>query len=1010
MTFSPVKSVSALWAVAPLDVAREIEECHDAAVADALAFMEAHGAFTRSGAAGVAQVDTTGLIGTAFTHRDSRAGDPDLHTHVAISNKVATIDANGVQRWLALDGQPLHRVMVSVSELYNTRLEAHLGQRLGLQFTEMTPPGRGKRPIREIIGVNTELNTRWSSRRQAIEARTAELSKQFQADHGREPTNVEAIALAQQATLESREAKHEPRSLAEQRQTWRAEAIEVLGGRHQLTQMIGQTLSTRRHHTVTPATPEWISTQGEKAITTVAMTRSTWQRHHVLAEAQRIVRSTGHAADDTLAQRITAAALAEPISLPLARIDDGDMAEPAALRRRDGSSVYTRYGTALYTSAEILSAERRILHAATLDGGRTVADTDVEIALADSAARGKDLNPGQIALVTEMATNGRCVALALAPAGAGKTTAMAALSHAWRNSGGTVLGLAPTAAASINLGADLTAPTDTLDKYIHLIDNPPRSAIPKWFSTVDASTLLIVDEAGKAGTLQLDAVISHALAKGATVRLVGDDGQIASISAGGVLRDIAAETDALTLSQLMRFTAPEEGAASLALRAGDPSGIGFYIDHGRVHVGADETAADMAFHAWLADQRAGRDTLLLAPTNAIVDELNVRARTARLAMLAQADPQWRPGRETLLSDQLAASAGDIIRTRDNARWLRLSATDYVRNGYTYEVLEVGSDGALRVRHIGTDRKITLPADYVTSQVTLGYATTIDGAQGLTAGHSCHVVAAEHITRQLLYVALTRGRVENHIYLSTAEDDPHRILAPKATHPDTAVDVLSKILARDGAQVSATTTEREAADPLLRIAAAADMYHDALGTAAENHLGATRLDKLATLADTLYPRLTHAQGWPVLHHHLALLACAGHNPAAALSEAVAKGGLDAGVRVDPRGGKIALRDVYQSWLASRPDLSAKVRRGYEDNWRLRIEPQFGSWPIGKIDHQSIQQWVNAMSASGLGPRTVRWTHSVLKMTLDRAIEEDQLLGKTPQHAPTFRRCATLPTSI
>ncbi len=209
------------------------------------------------------------------------------------------------------------------------------------------------------------------------------------------------------------------------------------------------------------------------------MTRSTWQRHHVLAEAQRIVRSTGHAADDTLAQRITAAALAEPISLPLARIDDGEMGEPAALRRRDGSSVYTRNGTALYTSAEILSAERRILHAATLDGGRTVADTDVEIALADSAARGKDLNPGQVALVTEMATNGRRVALALAPAGAGKTTAMAALSHAWRNSGGTVLGLAPTAAASINLGADLTAPTDTLDKYIHLIDNPSQIGDPE---------------------------------------------------------------------------------------------------------------------------------------------------------------------------------------------------------------------------------------------------------------------------------------------------------------------------------------------------------------------------------------------------------------------------------------------------------------------------------------------------------------------------------------------------
>ena len=409
-----------------------------------------------------------------------------------------------------------------------------------------------------------------------------------------------------------------------------------------------------------------------------------------------------------------------------------------------------------------------------------------------------------------------------------------------------------------------------------------------------------------------------------------------------MLRDIAAETDALTLSQLVRFTAPEEGAASLALRAGDPSGIGFYIDRGRVHVGADETAADMAFQAWLADQRAGRDTLLLAPTNAIVDELNVRARSARLAALAQADPQWRPGRETVLSDQLAASAGDIIRTRDNARWLRLSATDYVRNGYTYEVLEVGVDGSLRVRHIGTDREITLPADYVTSEVTLGYATTIDGAQGLTAGYSCHVVGAEHITRQLLYVALTRGRVENHVYLSTAEDDPHRILAPKATHPDTAVDVLSKILARDGAQVSATTAQREAADPLLRIAAAADMYHDALGTAAENHLGATRLDKLATLADTLYPRLTHAQGWPVLRNHLALLACAGHNPAAALSEAVAKGGLDdagdpAAVldwRIDPTGGHSAGVGPLR-WLPAVPD-------------RLGENPQWGQYLHRRAD--------------------------------------------------------------
>lgn len=109
---------------------------------------------------------------------------------------------------------------------------------------------------------------------------------------------------------------------------------------------------------------------------------------------------------------------------------------------------------------------------------------------------------------------------------------------------------------------------------------------------------------------------------------------------------------------------------------------------------------------------------------------------------------------------------------------------------------------------------------------------------------------------------------------------------------------------------------------------------------------------------------------------------------------------AGEIVDPRGGKTELRDVYRSWLASRPDLSAKVRRGYEDNWRLRIEPRFGGWAIGKIDHDAIQAWVNDMATAGLGPRTVRWTHSVLKMTLDHAADAGRLIGRNPASRTTF----------
>ena len=90
LTFSPVKSVSTLWAVAPQEVAAQVEAAHHDAVKDALAFLEAHALYSREGARGVRQVDVTGMVAAAFTHRDSRAGDPDLHTHVAVANKVQT--------------------------------------------------------------------------------------------------------------------------------------------------------------------------------------------------------------------------------------------------------------------------------------------------------------------------------------------------------------------------------------------------------------------------------------------------------------------------------------------------------------------------------------------------------------------------------------------------------------------------------------------------------------------------------------------------------------------------------------------------------------------------------------------------------------------------------------------------------------------------------------------------------------------------------------------------------
>jgi hypothetical protein len=141
LTFSPVKSVSSFWAVADPHVAALIEEAHQAAVHDALGFIEAHALFTRQGRNGVRQVNVTGLVAAAFTHRDSRAGDPDLHTHVAVANKVQALDG----RWLSIDGRVLFKATVAASETYNTALEHHLNDRLGVRFAERTDtdPGNG---------------------------------------------------------------------------------------------------------------------------------------------------------------------------------------------------------------------------------------------------------------------------------------------------------------------------------------------------------------------------------------------------------------------------------------------------------------------------------------------------------------------------------------------------------------------------------------------------------------------------------------------------------------------------------------------------------------------------------------------------------------------------------------------------------------------------------------------------------------------------------------------------
>jgi conjugative relaxase-like TrwC/TraI family protein len=871
--FSPPKSVSVYWALADPQTAALVERCHQAAIRDAVSYQERDALFTRSGTDGIEQIDAEGMVATGFTHRDSRAGDPDLHTHVAVANKVRTTDG----RWLAIDGRLLYKSHVAASETYDASLRARLTETLGVGWVAR-PSRNGRRPVWEIDGIDEGLCRRFSSRRADIEEKAAELAASFRANHGRPPTGVEMIHLAQQANLATRRAKQEPRTLAEQRSTWRRQADALLGPGG--VDAMLRALPTE-HRRGPELTPEWYDHIASRVVTELEGGRATWQGWHVRAEALRQLAGIPLPSDEinAVVDRVVATVLHERSW----QLDPGDDAnEPEVLRRRDGHSVYFLAGSTTYSSSRVLTAEKRLLATAALTDGRRLDPAVVDLTLLESVANGTTLNDGQARLVTELATSGRRLQLAIAAAGTGKTTALAVLANAWTSSGGAVIGLAPSAAAAEVLAEHLGAvPCDTLAKLAHALDHPDTA--PDWVATLGPNTLLIIDEAGMADTPTLDLVTSHITSLGGSVRLIGDTHQLTAVGAGGVLTDLATTSPTVRLEEVLRFTDPAEAAASLALRAGDPAAIAFYTDNHRIHPADAASITAQVLTGWATDRRQGRDAIMLAPTRDLVAQLNHQARALRL-------DGRRDGRDVGLADGNRASAGDVIITRRNNRALRGRNGDWVKNGDRWHITAVHTDGSITAADLRGRRGLRLPADYVEAWCELGYATTVHTAQGVTAD-TCHVLVTGQESRQQLYTAATRGRLANHLHVTVTGDgqpDPvdYDTLTVKA-----AGEIVERTLTHDEQTVSASTHARQAREPEHLLAPAVARYLDALGVAAEQHLGPEQVRQLEERADQLVLWLTEEPAWPTLRGHLLQLAATGIDPVMALREAVAQESLD-----------------------------------------------------------------------------------------------------------------------
>ena len=391
---------------------------------------------------------------------------------------------------------------------------------------------------------------------------------------------------------------------------------------------------------------------------------------------------------------------------------------------------------------------------------------------------------------------------------------------------------------------------------------------------------MIIDEAGMADTLSLDTAVQFAIDRGASVRLVGDDQQLAAIGAGGVLRDIKHSHGALRLTELHRFTDPAEAAASLALREGKPEALDFYLDHGRVHVGDLATTTEDAFSAWVSDRAAGLDAIMLAPTRNLVAELNPEP-----ALIASIGAPC--GIRGALADGNQASVGDVIITRSNDRRLRLTATDWVKNGDRWTITHVGKRRPDRATQPQPPHRPAARRLRSATSTGLGYATTIHAAQGVTAD-TMHGLLTGQESRQQLYTMLTRGRAANHLYLQVVGDgDPHTLIRPETVAPRTPTETLQQILARDDAPTSATTLLRELSDPAARLFEAVQRYTDGLHVAAEQLVGPQIVQMLDGQADQIVPELTSEPSWPTLRAHLlALAAETGEHPLLHLQAAAA----------------------------------------------------------------------------------------------------------------------------
>ncbi len=762
-TFSPVKSVSLLWASGDRTLQEQVWAAHSTAVDAGLAYLEEHAAYVRAGRNGLRVLDTTGLVVARMNEWTSRTGDMQLHTHCLLLNRAQATDDG---EWRALDGRALLAAKPGAGAVYNRVLESELTCRLGVAWRDR-PDG-----LRELVGVDDELIAAFSTRRRAITNELAAMIEVYRDQYGREPTQAVISSMAQVATLRTRGSKRKF-SASEALAKWEETARDK--GRR-LQALTGQVVG---RHSPDGATPAPTDADVLALLDRLAEAkRATVTRHDLLRVALDVLPTAALAPDEVRgrAEDLVDRAVSSSELLRLTVPELSDL--PTQERRRDGASVWEQPNRHRWALRSTVNQEAFLLEVATEPTGRTVGAD-----LAGRVASRHDLGADQADAVRELLGSDERIGRLVGPAGAGKTRALRAAVEAWEATSGEVLGLTVSQAAAEVLAAEAEVRAENTAKWLW------ETSRGRW--RMAPGTLVILDEASMITTPELVDIVAQARETGSKVLLVGDPVQLGAIGIGGAFELLIDRLGTTELHEVRRFEEEWERKASIRLRARDPMCLLEYVRHGRIHGGTRDQIEAAIFEAWKADAlapttRAPRPTvLMLVGSNEQAAVLAERAQHALVrAGLVRAGP-------TVELRNNVASVGDQIVTRRNDRRLQTPAGGWVTNGDVWTITATRRHGSVVARRHSDGDRALLPASYLAEHAHLAYATTVYRAQGMTVDR-CHAAVSEQDSRGSLYVAATRGRQSNEIWVST---DQHSPINGRWAQPEMAERILTNILTR-----------------------------------------------------------------------------------------------------------------------------------------------------------------------------------------------------------------------